>query len=396
MSRLAPMRLRVLLPLLAVLFGVALAPAAAEARVPAGFVGMNLDGPVLSPQVNLARQLDLMVSSGVENLRVAVSWAQEQPYRSFSEVPAGERSQYQDIGGVPTRFTIDKLVGLAAARGLTILPVVTDTPAWADKYRGVGSSPPASAGQYTAFLAALIRRYGPGGSYWAAHLTIKPVPIRAWQIYNEPSFSRRWSEQPFASSYVALLRAAHDTVKRLDPGAKVVLAGLANYSWKALATIYAVPGARSLFDLVAIHPYTAAPHGVITILAYVRQVMDRAGDTRKPMLATELGWPSSLSQRGPHAPYETTEAGQASKTAALLPLLSANRGRLRLAGFDYYTWMGSEYRNAPATFHFSGLLRFQFNRIFAKPALSAFTSAALALERCRKKAANASRCVRTG
>src|SRR5205085_6557189 len=101
--------------------------------------------------------------------------------------------------------------------------------------------------------------------------------ITQWQIWNEPSIGYYWS-QPFQLTYVALLREARNAVKRADPTAKIVLAGLANFSWKALAQIYAVPGARSLFDIVAVHPYTAQAQGVITILDQVRQVMDRYGD----------------------------------------------------------------------------------------------------------------------
>ena len=44
------------------------------------------------------------------------------------------------------------------------------------------------------------------------------------------------------------------------------LAGMVNASWRFIQAIYKVPGARSLFDVVGVHPYTHDPHGVITIL----------------------------------------------------------------------------------------------------------------------------------
>ena len=81
-----------------------------------------------------------------------------------------------------------------------------------------------------------------------------------WQIWNEPNTST-WPIQPFAKTYVALVRAARTAISRVDPGAKVVLAGMPNYSWHDLETIYRVRGARRLFDVVAIHPYTAQPAG---------------------------------------------------------------------------------------------------------------------------------------
>ena len=42
------------------------------------------DGPVTGDGVDLGRQLDLAVASGVESLRVSVDWSAAQPYRSFA------------------------------------------------------------------------------------------------------------------------------------------------------------------------------------------------------------------------------------------------------------------------------------------------------------------------
>ena len=151
-----------------------------------------------------------------------------------------------------------------------------------------------------------------------------------WQIWNEPHFTSYWSQQPFAPGYVKLLAAAHAAIKAADPGAKVVLAGLADFSWQYLAQIYRVPGARRLFDIVALHPYTAEPRGVITIMQRVRAVMNQFGDRAKPILATEITWPSSEGKAPPQFGVSTTEAGQAARLAAVVPLLMANRSKLGL------------------------------------------------------------------
>ena len=84
-------------------------------------------------------------------------------------------------------------------------------------------------------------------------------PIREWQIWNEPNQPVfNWSDQPFAADYVALLRDAGAAIKAVDPGAKIVLAGLVGTSWTALQTVYQA-GGKSLFDVVAIHPFTLDP-----------------------------------------------------------------------------------------------------------------------------------------
>jgi hypothetical protein len=216
-----------------------------------------------------------------------------------------------------------------------------------------------------------------------------------WQIWNEPNIRAFWSQQPYAQTYVALLKAAHAAIKGADPGAKVVLAGLPNFSWVALGRIYKVRGASSLFDIVAIHPYTKQPQGVITILTKVRTVMQQFGDSRKPMVADEISWPSSQGKTRHTTGFDfaTTEAGQAHNLGVLLPLLGQERVALRLAGFYYYTWVGSEHPNALA-FDYAGLLRLTAGKLTEKPAFDVFRRDALALERCRQKAAIATRCTK--
>jgi hypothetical protein len=170
-----------------------------------------------------------------------------------------------------------------------------------------------------------------------------------------------------------------------------------NLSWRQLQKIYSYRGARSLFDIVAIHPYTKMPQGVITILEKVRQVMNAAGDTRKPIMADEISWPSSQGKTDHNVGYDfaTTEKGQARNIAALLPVLAGDRASLRLVGFYYYTWASAEQRNGLA-FSYSGLFRYSGGRFIAKPAYSAFKRGALMLERCQKKGTLATVCLQRG
>ena len=365
-----------------------------QSHLPGGIVGVMFDGPALSGGVGLDRQLDLAVASGVESLRVSVDWSAAEPYRSAARVPPAQRAQFTDVGGIPTRFAaLDRIVGAAAARGLTVLPVVERTPSWDALRPGNPASPPASAAPFAAFLTALVKRYGPDGGFWAAHPSVRATPIRMWQIWNEPNFVSYWTEQPFAPGYVRLLGAAHEAIKSADAGAKVVLAGFADFSWQYLEQVYRVPGARRLFDLVAVHPYTAHPAGVVEILRRVRAVMDRHGDRDKPLLATEITWPSSEGKAPAQFGVSTTEAGQARRLDQLMPLLIADHTRLRLIGFYWYTWMGDESPRArPYAFDYAGLLKYVAGAVAAKPALAVFTRWALDIEHCRRKSATAVAC----
>jgi hypothetical protein len=366
------------------------APALAAGRplpgapVPSGFVGMNIDGPMLTGQDGVAQpsQFGVMHSNGVRSIRAVFSWSVAQPYASWAQVPAGQSGFVNGAGGIPTNFAgTDQIVQLAAAHGMTVLPTVIDTPDWdAAPRSGLGLAQPRDNAAYGRYLTTLIQRYGPRGSFWGQHPGLRPRPIRMWEVWNEPDIVGYWPTQPFASSYVALLRAAHSAVKNADRGARVVLAGVPNFSWQILNQIYRVRGARGAFDVVDVHPYTKQPAGVIKIMQLVRASMKRGKDANKPIIAGETGWPSSLNQTRHQFDFETTVSGQARNVRALLPLLAANRQALRLIGFYWYTWMGDEFPGA-YPFNFSGLMSFQNGQVKAKPALKAFGQAARAIER---------------
>jgi hypothetical protein len=386
-------------PVIALLCAVVFV-ASAQAAVPPGFVGMNLDGPLYpstAPGVDLDAQMSKMVAAGVGSVRLVVDWSYAQPYADMSAVPPDQASEFTDINGIPTRFDgLDRIVALAAAHGLTVLPTVLYAPGWdSAPHPFYAFAIPQRPAPYANFVSLLVDRYGPGGTFWQTHSPA--LPIRMWQIWNEPNINVFWWKQPFQRTYLPLLKAAHDAIKQADPGAKVVLAGLPNYSWKQLARIYKYPGSRRTFDVVAVHPYTAAPQGVLTILGYVRQVMNAAGDRRKPIIADEISWPSSLGKTTHSLGFDfaTTEAGQARNIATLLPMLGRQRPSLRLAGFYYYTWAGTDDPGGIA-FDFSGLLHFGHGLFTPKPAFNAFRRAALTLEHCRRKGATASVCAQRG
>ena len=343
-------------------------PTSTKAQLPIshgnGFtVGVVFDGPMLRPTIDLGAQMALARASGAQSVRISFSWA----------------------GGEPRPGTFawgatDRVVLAAARHQLSLLPVVEYTPAWAGN--GAANSPPRDPTTYGRFLAALIARYGPSGSLWRANPAVTAEPIRSWQIWNEPDFSHYWVPQPFAPSYVRLLAAAHRAVKAADPGAQVVLAGLPEFSWEYLAQILAVRGAASDFDVAAAHPYTAHPAGVITILDRDRAALDAGGAGDKPLLATEITWPSSQGKAPPQFGVGVTEAEQAQLIAQVMPLLAAARQQLKLEGFYWDTWMGDESPTPnPYGFNYAGLLAYRSGRIVAKPALAAFTRAVAPLER---------------
>jgi hypothetical protein len=364
-----------LLALTVVLLALLAAPAgAAERRVPQGWLGVTVDGP-LSPADDA--EWDRMAASGVESVRAAFRWFLIQPQPQVTDFT-----------------TTDAVVTAAARRGIAVQPVVEQAPGWAAKRPGDLSSPPRDPAVVKAFLATLVGRYGPAGTFWAEHPELPRLPIRAWQIWNEPNHIGVWSEQPYARSYVRTLRAAAAGVRGADPGATVVLAGLVNRSWLALRELYRA-GAHGSFDAVAIHPYTRKPRNVLRLVKLARREMRRRGDGRLPIWLTELSWPAA-NTRSARAKvrrrfgFEVSPAGQAVRLGRALGLLSAARKRLRIGRVSWYTWLSSEA--GPSSFDWAGLRRVRDERAVSTATLFVYRRWARRLEGCAKARGDARRC----
>jgi hypothetical protein len=366
----------------------------APGPVPQGYVGVDVDGPMFGPDtpINFPNQLKTMVASGVQSLRVAFSWAAAQPYKTDADVPGDQTANFTDVGGVPTSFQFtDTVVGDAARDRITVLPTVLYAPEWDAVTNSSGVGYPRQPAPYAAYVTALIGRYGPNGSFWRENPGIPKMPIRSWQIWNEPNLAYYW-KQPFASSYVSFLKVAHAAVKKADPGARVVLGALTNTAWTSLGQIYRIKGAKNLFDVVAVNSFTKIPANVMLFMVFVRRAMAHFGDGAKPLMATELSWPSAKGETHDNLDFITTEAGQARNIAALMPLIGQQRLSLHLIGFYWYTWMGEEDPNT-GPFNYSGLLADHDGDVTVKPALQAFKTGVLALEGCKRKGAVATRCI---
>jgi hypothetical protein len=346
-----------------VLLILALLPAGASAALPKDFFGVMVNGPLDSPKTDLTAEEGVMKTAGVESQRVPFNWDLIQA----------------DQDAAPNWQESDRKVLAAASNGMSVLGLVLGSPAWASTHPGTPLSPPKNPADYGTFMRLLIARYGPFGDFWTEHPEVAPDPIRAWQVWNEPNLSDYFSVQPFAKPYVRLLRAARTAIKAADPAATVVMAGLANFSWRAMAQLYKAH-VKGLFDVAAVHPFSGHPINSVKIVRSNRRVMDNHGDRRKPIWLTELTWPSAKGKTKNIHGWETTEAGQAQRLTTGYKLYIKYRRSLRLQRIYWYTWAG--YDSPPNSFDYSGLRHSDADgHLSDKPALAAFRAITSRYER---------------
>jgi hypothetical protein len=376
-----PERIRWLVAVAALV--VCVPPAAAEARrtVPRGFFGANWNFEITEASAQ-TKELAWrrMAAAGVESQRLLFAWSSAQP------TPHG-----------PFDFSAtDADVTLAVSHGIELLPVVGHAPRWARR-GDAQNSPPSAPSDYAAYLRALIARYGCRGTFWTEHPELPKRAIRTWQIWNEPSRNYQWTipkGERWAPGYGALLRASYRAVKDADAGARVVIAGLPNRSWRALDRLYREGDVHGFFDVGSVHPYTLHDHGVLTIVRNYRRVMKTHGDGRKAIRVTELGVPASKGRANSDFALQTDDAGAARFLKQSLNDLVANRGKLHVTRLNWFTWASSYAEGS--VFDYSGLVAYRpgsegAGSMRAKPALRAYRKLARRDEGCAKDSAGACR-----
>jgi hypothetical protein len=231
------------------------------------------------------------------------------------------------------------------------------------------------------FAAVLARRYGPNGSFWRANPELPKVPIRSWQVWNEPSLPAYWPTGPDAAQYTQLLAATAKAVRAVDPNAEIVTAGIPNSRLGIPFDTYVEgmykAGAKADFDTLAIHPYARDAGGVTGAVEDAHRIMNLNGDGGARIWVTELGW----ADKGPSSSFTVGPQRQAHLISSVLSQLVSLRYQAHLRGIVYFGWRdGAPY--APTFKDFwglhTGLLDLNGR---PKPALSAFTKSVARLRR---------------
>lgn len=349
------------------LLGVGASSAMPTPAAPKGFFGID-------PQEGLtAEDAAYMKAGGIETVRWPLIWAAVQP---------------TEKGGYDWS-SFDPVVEVAARYGLKVLPFAVGTPRWVSRK---STTLPIDTGKarkaWAAFLTAAVKRYGPGGEFWAQHApgTVKyeteavpaAKPIRTWQIWNEANFFY-FAYPASPQRYAKLLQISTPVVKAADPGAKVILTGLFGRptasgargmpAAKFLEALYRVPGIKSDFDGIALHPYAVDTETLEEIVEEVHEVTV-ANHDRVPLYITEMGWGS---QNDFHkVAFEQGIQGQVRELKGAYGYLLENRARLDLKQVYWFAW-----RDVPNSCTFCdsvGFFKAGGRHLRAKPSWHAFVA----------------------
>ncbi|HIC89526.1 MAG TPA: hypothetical protein EYP04_09010 [Anaerolineae bacterium] len=247
------------------------------------------------------RDLTLMQKAGF-------TWVKQ--WFAWKDIEGAARGQYDWTH-------TDRVVKQVSEKGLKLLVRVDREPKWA-------GPPPANADAFAEFLFAMATRY--------------QGRIQAYQVWNEPNLAREWgNHRPNPEEYAILLRKAYRAIKRADPNAIVVSAGMAPTGTDNeiampdtayYERLYQAMGGSSdgYFDMLGVHGagYAAPPeldpakadadkpkYGGERFFAFrhvedIRDIMVRNGEKHKRMVILEFGW---TTDPRPDSPYYWHGAG---------------------------------------------------------------------------------------
>ncbi len=230
---------------------------------------------------------------------------------------------WRDLEPIPGEWhwsAADRILDEAERRELKLVARLGGVPAWARAatHDPQTDGPPLDLAQWTRYCEMLAQRY--------------KSRITAYQIWNEPNLSREWGgELPAPAAYVELLAACSSAIRRADPQAILISAGLAPTGTDDATAmpddIYFDHLYRNNFqqhiDVLGVHAPGFAPpeigpddtqalHRWFTFrrVEDLRKIMLRHGDAARQMAILEFGYTTDTIHPE-YAWFSVSEAEQA-------------------------------------------------------------------------------------
>ena len=259
-------------------------------------MGVNLFLEKEVDPANITRTLQMVKDGGFTWARQGFAW---------NDIEISAKGNYTDTRNpgppVDAWAKYDRIVDAYNRYGIEIIARLDSPPTWARKpgadLEKFHKGPPRDNRDYADFAAAVAERYR--------------GRIKYFQIWNEPNLHGEWGGEPInAAEYVALLKAAQQAIKRVNPEAVIITAALAPTAEDSVANQNDIlfleamyrAGAAPYFDILSTMLYGLgqSPNERRTDLKrlnfsrpiLLRQVMERNGDLHKPIWISEYAWVS--------------------------------------------------------------------------------------------------------
>lgn len=245
------------------------------------------------------RQMYMIADAGFHWIRQEFAWADIEIAAKGDFV-----DRRNDPRGVDAWTKYDNIVDLAQKYNVQVVARLTSPPAWTrqDGTARGAFAPPDNLADYADFVEAVLRRY--------------KGRVRHLQIWNEPNLTPEWGECPTCGvdpeAYTRLLCAAYERAKSIDPDAVIISGALGQTltlnrfpptgginEFVFLQRMYDA-GAAKCFDILSVNDYGLGSGPTdrrlrfnITNFSrpmYLRDVMVKNGDERKPIWIAEVGW----------------------------------------------------------------------------------------------------------
>lgn len=284
-------------------------------------IGLCEDYPEESTTMEIIRgDMEMLKRTGIRLLRISFGW----------DGIETERGKYHwGFWDEYVRIAVDEY-------GITLVPYICYTPAWnsTGDTTNYWNHTPVDYTAFGAFVEALVTRYR--------------ERIKTWELWNEPDIKEYWSGN--AADLAKLTKIGAEAVRKGDPGAKVVLAGLAAHTDFTLS-LFRDHGISPYVDVVNCHSYFETWNGdpIESVVGYVNTLSEiiRKYGNRQSLWMAEVGYSTfrrpdgyvSNSYRSTYA-YEHTPAYQATALWRTLTLLLSTE---KLAAVTWY-----EIKDLPA------------------------------------------------
>lgn len=224
----------------------------------------------------------------------------------------------------------DRIVDAINKASLGIIARLDNQPAWARR-DGIfpQSGPPDQLEDWKDYVEEIAERY--------------KGKIQAYEIWNEPNIANEWGDKsPDPKLYVEMLKLAYTAIKKVDPTALVISAGMSPTtevsprvipSMEYYKQMYAL-GAGQYYDMLGVHaagfkappqllPADVArdpaltnndpsPEAAKRVYAFrhvedIRDLMVQNGEANKQIAVMEMGWTSDPRPNSPYAWHSVSE-----------------------------------------------------------------------------------------